>query len=161
MDIRIATHKSELALWQAKHVAAKLEALPAVGTVTLVPLSTRGDELPERLGVRPHDLDRRALRFRHVARRDGHVVERTQVREQGVVLEHEPDAARLRSELGAGIRVEPDVAGTGDPALGRAVEARDAAEHGGLAAPGWTDQREQLAGAAAKLDVQRDRLALP
>ena len=48
MDIRIATRKSELALWQAKHVAAKLEALPAVGTVTLVPLSTRGDEILDR-----------------------------------------------------------------------------------------------------------------
>jgi hydroxymethylbilane synthase len=48
LDIRIATRKSELALWQAKHVAAKLEALPAVGTVSLVPLSTRGDEILDR-----------------------------------------------------------------------------------------------------------------
>ena len=30
MEIRIATRKSELALWQANHVARKLEALPGV-----------------------------------------------------------------------------------------------------------------------------------
>ncbi len=45
MEIRIATRKSELALWQAKHVAGKLEALAQVSYVTLVPLSTRGDEV--------------------------------------------------------------------------------------------------------------------
>lgn len=45
MEIRIATRKSELALWQARHVAGKLESLPDVTSVTLVPLSTRGDEI--------------------------------------------------------------------------------------------------------------------
>ncbi len=45
MDIRIATRKSELALWQAEHVAEKLRALPQVSTVTLIPLSTHGDEI--------------------------------------------------------------------------------------------------------------------
>ena len=45
MDIRIATRKSALALWQAEHVAALLEALPEVNSVGLVPLSTRGDEI--------------------------------------------------------------------------------------------------------------------
>jgi hydroxymethylbilane synthase len=45
LEIRIATRKSELALWQARHVAGKLEALPEVSGITLVPLSTRGDEI--------------------------------------------------------------------------------------------------------------------
>ena len=45
MDIRIATRKSELALWQAEHVAEKLRVLPHVATVVLVPMSTRGDEI--------------------------------------------------------------------------------------------------------------------
>lgn len=45
MKIRIATRKSELALWQARHVAEKLESLPDVTGVALVPLSTRGDEI--------------------------------------------------------------------------------------------------------------------
>jgi hydroxymethylbilane synthase len=45
LEIRIATRKSELALWQANHVARKLEAQPAVTAVSLVPLSTRGDEI--------------------------------------------------------------------------------------------------------------------
>ena len=48
MDIRIATRKSELALWQANHVADKLRALDDVSDVTLVPLSTRGDEILDR-----------------------------------------------------------------------------------------------------------------
>ena len=52
--LRIATRRSRLALWQAEHVKERLEALyRAPGSlhpglrVTLVPLSTRGDELLE------------------------------------------------------------------------------------------------------------------
>ena len=45
MDIRIATRKSALALWQAEHVAAALGTLPDVRSAQLVPLSTRGDEI--------------------------------------------------------------------------------------------------------------------
>ena len=45
MEIRIATRKSELALWQARHVASRLESLPEVSGVTLLPISTRGDEI--------------------------------------------------------------------------------------------------------------------
>ena len=48
MKIRIATRKSALALWQANHVAARLLELPEVEDVTLVPLSTRGDEILDR-----------------------------------------------------------------------------------------------------------------
>jgi hydroxymethylbilane synthase len=48
MKIRIATRKSALALWQAEHVAARLEALPEVETVELAPMSTRGDEILDR-----------------------------------------------------------------------------------------------------------------
>jgi len=48
LEIRIATRKSALALWQAEHVAALLLALPEVAAVDLVPLSTRGDEILDR-----------------------------------------------------------------------------------------------------------------
>jgi len=48
MKIRIATRKSALALWQAEHVAALLLQLPEVDAVTLLPLSTRGDEILDR-----------------------------------------------------------------------------------------------------------------
>jgi hydroxymethylbilane synthase len=48
MNIKIATRKSALALWQAEHVAALLEGLPEVDGVELVPLSTRGDEILDR-----------------------------------------------------------------------------------------------------------------
>ena len=45
MDIRIATRKSALALWQANHVAEALRQLSEVERVELVPLTTRGDEV--------------------------------------------------------------------------------------------------------------------
>jgi hydroxymethylbilane synthase len=48
MNIRIATRKSALALWQANHVAAMLRSLPEVQSVELLPLSTRGDEILDR-----------------------------------------------------------------------------------------------------------------
>jgi hydroxymethylbilane synthase len=46
-ELRIATRRSRLALWQAEHVKARLETLHADLRVSLVPLSTRGDELLE------------------------------------------------------------------------------------------------------------------
>ncbi len=46
--LRIATRKSPLALWQSEHVAARLrQAWPGL-EVTLVPMSTRGDEVLDR-----------------------------------------------------------------------------------------------------------------
>lgn len=45
--LRIATRRSRLALWQAGHVKARLEAMHAGLEATLLPLSTRGDELLE------------------------------------------------------------------------------------------------------------------
>jgi hydroxymethylbilane synthase len=48
LQLRIATRKSALALWQAEHVAALLAALPDVTSVELVPLSTKGDEILDR-----------------------------------------------------------------------------------------------------------------
>jgi hydroxymethylbilane synthase len=48
LKIRIATRKSALALWQAEHVAAILKSIPAITDITLVPLSTRGDEILDR-----------------------------------------------------------------------------------------------------------------
>ena len=48
MKVRIATRKSALALWQAEHVAARLQAMPEVSEVELVPMSTKGDEILDR-----------------------------------------------------------------------------------------------------------------
>lgn len=42
-QLRIATRKSKLALWQAEHIKARLEALHSGLSVSLVPMSTRGD----------------------------------------------------------------------------------------------------------------------
>ncbi|MFC3815117.1 hydroxymethylbilane synthase [Lysobacter sp. GCM10012299] len=46
--LRIATRKSPLALWQSEHVAERLRAVHPGLTVTLVPMSTRGDEVLDR-----------------------------------------------------------------------------------------------------------------
>ncbi|MBC3373335.1 hydroxymethylbilane synthase [Pseudomonas sp. SWRI92] len=44
-EIRIATRKSALALWQAEYVKARLESAHPGLTVTLVPMVSRGDKL--------------------------------------------------------------------------------------------------------------------
>ncbi len=44
-ELRIATRGSPLALWQAEHVAARLEALHPGLSVSLVTMKTRGDKL--------------------------------------------------------------------------------------------------------------------
>ena len=46
--IRIATRKSQLALWQADHVAAQLRAAHPGLVVELVPMSTKGDQILDR-----------------------------------------------------------------------------------------------------------------
>lgn len=47
LNLTIATRQSRLALWQAEHVKARLEA-ELGAQVTLLPLSTRGDEILDR-----------------------------------------------------------------------------------------------------------------
>src|SRR5437762_9474642 len=46
--LTIATRRSRLALWQAEHIKARLQALHPKLTVDLLPLSTRGDQLIDR-----------------------------------------------------------------------------------------------------------------
>ena len=45
MKIRIATRKSELAIWQATHVASMLTQQSDIEKVELIPLSTKGDRV--------------------------------------------------------------------------------------------------------------------
>jgi hydroxymethylbilane synthase len=47
-NLRIATRKSPLALWQSEHVAERLRAAHPGLAVELVPMSTRGDEVLDR-----------------------------------------------------------------------------------------------------------------
>ena len=47
-QIRIATRRSALALWQAEHVAAALRSAHPASTVTLVPVVTQGDRIQDR-----------------------------------------------------------------------------------------------------------------
>src|SRR5918993_481390 len=44
----IATRRSRLALWQAQHIAERLQSAHAGLRVELLPMSTRGDELIDR-----------------------------------------------------------------------------------------------------------------
>ena len=46
--IRIATRESALALWQAEHVATQLRALYPELSVSLLPMTTRGDQILDR-----------------------------------------------------------------------------------------------------------------
>jgi hydroxymethylbilane synthase len=46
--LRIATRKSQLALWQAEHVASLLRSAHAGLEVELVPMSTKGDRIQDR-----------------------------------------------------------------------------------------------------------------
>lgn len=46
--IRLATRQSALALWQTEHVAARLRAAHPGLVVTLVPMTTRGDQIIDR-----------------------------------------------------------------------------------------------------------------
>ena len=46
--LTIATRASRLALWQSEHIAARLRAMYPQLTVTLLPMSTRGDEILDR-----------------------------------------------------------------------------------------------------------------
>ncbi|MEQ8799030.1 MAG: hydroxymethylbilane synthase [Salinisphaeraceae bacterium] len=46
--LRIATRKSELAMWQARDVQQRLQAAHPAMIVSLVPLSTRGDRITDR-----------------------------------------------------------------------------------------------------------------
>lgn len=47
-QVRIATRRSRLAIWQAEHVAARLAALHAGLVVSLVPIVTEGDRIQDR-----------------------------------------------------------------------------------------------------------------
>jgi hydroxymethylbilane synthase len=47
-QVRIATRRSRLALWQAEHVAARLTACHPGLVVTLVPIVTEGDRIQDR-----------------------------------------------------------------------------------------------------------------
>ena len=48
LRLRIATRKSQLALWQAEHVAALLRAAHPELQIELVPLLTQGDRIQDR-----------------------------------------------------------------------------------------------------------------
>jgi hydroxymethylbilane synthase len=48
VTVRIATRKSQLALWQAEHVAALLRGAHAGLHIELVPISTKGDRIQDR-----------------------------------------------------------------------------------------------------------------
>ena len=81
---------------------------------------------------------------------EGHVLLDVQMRKEGVLLEHEPDGAFLRTAVDATFGIEPDVVPAGDHASRRPREPRNRAQDRRLACPGRTDERDRLAA-----DVER------
>ena len=63
-----------------------------------------------------------------------------EVREEGVVLEEQPDAARLRRHVEPGRGVEPGLAAEGDGAGVGPVQAGQRAQHRGLARAGGAEE---------------------
>ena len=84
-----------------------------------------------------------------------HVLQHGHVRKQGVVLEHGVDIAIERCQPGDIATLQED------GACRRALEAGDHSQHGGLAAAGRAEQREELAFADAEIDrIDRDDFVL-
>ncbi len=90
---------------------------------------------------------------------EGHVGADRHVREQRVLLEHEPDGAPLGREVDLRLRVEPDPLAERDaPAIGPA-QPGDRAQDGGLPRPRWPDQRHRLrADAQAETELERAKV---
>jgi hypothetical protein len=82
-----------------------------------------------------------------------HVAAHRHVREKRVLLEDEPDRARLGGAVDTAARVEPDVAAKRDPAAVGRAQTGDRAQDRALARPGRADQRDGL-GADAQADVE-------
>ena len=76
---------------------------------------------------------RRALGLGDVAHGEPHVVERREMRKERVILEHEPDGARLWRHHDAEGAVEPDIGARNNAAGGRPVEPRDGVQNRRLA----------------------------
>ena len=74
-----------------------------------------------------------------------------QVREERVLLEHEPDAALLRPQVDAALDVEPRLVVERDAARGRVREAGDRPQHRRLARARRPDERD------GPRDVERER----
>ncbi len=91
---------------------------------------------------------------------DGDGIERGEMREQRVILEHEADRAPLRRQPDAVMRIQPRLAADGDATLGRHQEPGDGAQHRRLAAARRTDERHELARPARQRHVHGDRRAL-
>jgi hypothetical protein len=102
----------------------------------------------EPLGREPPGL---ALAHSLAARPERHVVQRGQVREQQVVLEHHADRTPVGRPVAPLLTTEPDVA------AGEREQAREGAQRGGLARAVRAEQRHDLALGDVELDVEGER----
>ena len=87
---------------------------------------------------------------------EGHVLAHGHVREQRVLLEHVPHAARLRGQVDAPLGVEERVVAERDPAGARPHRARDRPQHRRLARAGRADEGETVALADVERYVERE-----
>jgi hypothetical protein len=95
-----------------------------------------------------------ALAARHAAEAEGDVLRHRQVREQGVVLEHETDPALFGRDFAARFgehgAVQFDAAGL------QGFQAGDEAEQGGLAVAGGAQEAQDLARPRLEVDAAED-----
>ena len=101
-----------------------------------------------------------ALGARTMAQRGHDVLERGQVREERVLLEHEPDGTVVWRQVDAVRGVEPGLAIDADPAVTRCVQAGNRPENRRLAAAGRAEDRQHVAGSAGEVDGEPDRAVL-
>ena len=88
------------------------------------------------------------------AQPEGDVLQRRQVREEQVVLEHEADRPLLGRHPGAGLGVLQHHPVEHDPPAVQGQQPGQGPQQGGLAGPVGAEQHHQLAGPHGQLDLQ-------
>ncbi len=100
-----------------------------------------------------------AATAQYAQRRDGEVLQHRQVRKQVVLLEDKAHALAQRNALGLAAQLAHRDAANGDRALLRLQQAGDAAQDGGLARAGRTDDGHRLPAPHFQIDALEHRVA--
>jgi hypothetical protein len=151
-------------LVEQEHVGLAREGAGDGDALLLPTREVRGQPVLESVEMHAREqIERPALACvaRHVDHRLHHVRGRGEVREQAVMLEHEPDPPLARGEIDARARIEPGYPVGTDVALLRPGQPGDRTQDRRLAAARRADEREQLLRRAVELDVERYRRRLP
>ena len=89
--------------------------------------------------------------------RGHHVAKRCQVREERILLEHDPHGTTMGWSEGVCRGVAPCFTARPYRRVFRTIEPRDAAKNGGFAAARRPEDRQHVAGVAGEVEVERNR----